>query len=215
MTEGAIQVRTGGAVLEALYGAGNGSDAVVLCHPHPLYGGSLHNNVISTMQMTFSRLGWSTLRFNSRGVGGSSGKYEGGEAEADDLIKIADFLREKGKTAIHLGGYSFGAWVSLKAIRKGLHAESVTLVSPPLDFMDFTGLSVPDARCLIVAGDRDDFCSTASLRDWLSGSEESGRNFELVILPGCDHFYSGFEDALYEKLRSFFGRRSGHTPPAT
>jgi hypothetical protein len=125
---------------------------------------------------------------------------------------IADFLREQGKNAIHLGGYSFGAWVSLMAIRNGFDAESFTLVSPPLDFMDFSGLSLPDAPCLIIVGDRDPFCSLASLKEWLPNHFSDDGSREVAILPGCDHFYSGFEDALAERIRLFL-QRSGDAPP--
>ena len=77
--------------------------------------------------------------------------------------------------------------------------------------MDFSGLSVPDAPCLIVVGDRDPFCSMASLKAWLSDHFSAGKNLEVAILPGCDHFYSGFEDALAKKIGVFL-QRPGDAP---
>jgi uncharacterized protein len=179
--------------------------AAVICHPHPLYGGSMDNNVVLAMQAAFRELGWSALRFNFRGVGRSSGEYADGIGEREDLRAVCRFLREQTDQVdtLCVVGYSFGAWVVLGAIGEGLALDRLILVSPPLDFMQFDGLRLPSVPCLITLGERDDFCRLASLDAWLATQPETGRHRNVVLVPGGDHFYWGKEGLLKDEIKSF------------
>jgi len=189
--------------LEACYEEGQGPAVGILCHPHPLYGGSMDNNVIAAMQSALRARGWGTMRFNFRGVGRSGGGFAEGEGEAEDVMAIASFLSLQGKTIVHLGGYSFGAWIVLKALGLGLQAISTVLVSPPIDFLPFDNLKLPQTPCLITLGDGDSFCTGASLKAWLAGQPDAAQTAETEIVPGCDHFYWGREGFLEGRISKF------------
>ena len=164
MSEAPVTIPCGNLLLEALCDRGNSPAAAVICHPHPLYGGSMDNNVVAALQKTLRNGGWGTLRFNFRGVGGSTGQHRGAQADTDDLLCVFAYLQQQGSTAVHLAGYSYGAWIGLRAIKVGLEPDTAILVSPPLDFLDFRGLHPPSCPCLITLGDQDDFCTVASVK---------------------------------------------------
>jgi alpha/beta superfamily hydrolase len=195
--------------LECRLAAGRRDELVVLCHPHPLYGGSMDNNVVLAARDACRQLGYGTLRFNFRGVGSSSGTHGGGEEEADDLQALLDELAGRPEAAggLHLAGYSFGAWVAVTAVARGVTPCSLLLFSPPVDFISFDGLSLPEIPCLITAGDFDDYCRRTSLDDWLSQAVR-GQEPVRVQLPG-DHFYFGQEEALKEAIVDFLGVSRG------
>ncbi len=219
MTEERVEIPSGGGItLEGLYRApGNpesgGRDGAVVCHPHPLYGGSMRNNVVEALAAAFHRWGAGTLRFNFRGVGGSGGSYAEGEGEAEDVKAAVSHVRARGAGAVHLAAYSFGAWVALKALRLGaVDPASLVLVSPPLDFLSFEHLALPRAPgaavpCLITLGEHDDFCSSRSFGNWLAPQLDAGIAVETEIFPRGDHFYGGRESALAERVARFLERR--------
>jgi alpha/beta superfamily hydrolase len=209
MSEEPVMIPCGMLLLEALFCPGSRADAAVICHPHPLYGGSMDNNVVSTLQKTLQNWGWGTLRFNFRGVGGSTGHHKGAQGDAEDLLTVFRYVRQQGKTNLHLAGYSYGAWIGLKAMKQGLQPNSATLVSPPLDFLDFSALQPPSCPCLITLGDQDDFCTVASLKKWVAPQSGVEDGALIEILPHCDHFYWGQERLLSEKITGFL-RRSFH-----
>ena len=205
MSEASVMIPNGSLRLEALFDQGNGVDAAVICHPHPLYGGSMDNNVVSALQKTLHDWGWGTLRFNFRGVGGSTGHHQGAQADAEDLLAVCQYLQQQGKKNLHLAGYSYGAWIGLKAMKLGLQPSTAILVSPPLDFLDFKGLAPPACPCLITVGNQDDFCAVASLKKWIVGAPEGRMPTLVEVLPHCDHFYEGREKLLGEKVTRFLG----------
>jgi uncharacterized protein len=212
-----IPIDDGKASLVGLFQEGKNGRTAVVCHPHPLYGGNMENNVVLAAQRAFAACGWGTLRFNFRGVGGSGGLAGQGEKDALDLIAVSEYLRSKDFalkdstskdfTSGHAGapdvaGYSYGAWVALEAIRQGLLPDSLLLFSPPLDFMSFEGLELPAGPILITIGNQDEFCSVESLRKWLSTQPRAG-NAVLEIFPYCDHFYWDFGRRLSAKIEAF------------
>jgi hypothetical protein len=147
--------------------------------------------------------GWGTLRFNFRGVGGSTGQHRGAQGDAEDLLTVFQYVQQQGKDSIHLAGYSYGAWIGLRAMNQGLKPNIAILVSPPLDFLDFRDLHPPSCPCLITVGDRDDFCSVASITKWISPQPKVKSGPLVEILPGCDHFYWDREKLLSEKVSGF------------
>ncbi|MHC1741633.1 MAG: alpha/beta hydrolase [Syntrophobacteraceae bacterium] len=190
-------------LLEAVVAEAGMTDVAVLCHPHPLYGGDMDNNVVMALDQCLMKMRWSTVRFNFRGVGRSSGTYGEGIAEAEDLASVISYVQERGARRIHLAGYSFGAWVVLTAMKRGLRAISTILASPPLDFMDFKTLGLPGGPTLIVLGDSDSFCAVESLHSWLGQQSPAAVPPRLAILPDCDHFYWGYEDQLEQQVSAF------------
>lgn len=207
MTETRVMIETGEHLLEGLFARGEiPSAGGMLCHPHPLYGGSMHNEIVSTMQRRLREWGWSTLRFNFRGVGASGGEYGEGKGEAEDVRAVAAYLFQEGIRDLHLAGYSFGSWVALKALAADLQPASLILVSPPVDFLRFADLQLPSCPCLITVGELDDFCAPESLQAWLSTQKTKTEPAEIEILEGCDHFYWGNETKLSAKISDFLNR---------
>lgn len=166
------------------------SGGVVICHPHPLYGGDMDNGVVIAIQEAFAERGFSTLRFNFRGVGASEGGYDGGRGEVEDLLAACRFMRARGMKALYGAGYSFGSWILLK----GCSVESfsgLVLVAPPLDILDFGGLKLPSSvPWLIIVGSRDEFCSQEKLRSWLEESsiKMNGSRNSVFLVNGDNHF---------------------------
>jgi hypothetical protein len=206
MSEKPLMIPSGNLLLEALYDEGNGVDMAVVCHPHPLYGGSMDNNVVTALQRALRDAGWETLRFNFRGVGGSTGQHRGAQADVDDLLMVMQYVQEQGGKKVHFAGYSYGAWIGLRAMKQGLQTNTAILVSPPLDFLDFRNLQPPSCSCLITVGDQDDFCAVESVRNWVAGVPEKESQLQVEILQDCDHFYWGSEARLTAKLASFLGQ---------
>ena len=150
--------------LEGRFLPGQAGPGVVITHPHPLFGGSMDNNVVWTAERAFHSRGWATLCFNFRGVGRSGGAYGNGEAETADVAAALDFLKSRSPGPHYLAGYSFGAYVAGRALLQGLVTEGALLIAPPINFMDLSWLpQVPGLR-LVVVGDLDELCPLADLR---------------------------------------------------
>jgi len=187
--------------LEGRLRAGDGGGGVVITHPHPLFGGSMDNNVVWAAGRAFAARRWTTLRFNFRGAGRSTGNYGGGLAEVADLAAALDFLKTRTPGPHYVVGYSFGAFVAARAMLNGLKADGVLLIAPPIAFMDLAFLpEVPTLR-LIVVGDRDELCPLADLQARLR--ESRGTPPELKVIAGADHFFGGAEEQLFKVLRDF------------
>lgn len=202
MSEVPLMIQLADVRLEALYEKENGREVAVLCHPHPLYGGAMDNNVVQALQTAFEDSGLGTLRFNFRGVGRSEGTYGRGQSEARDVLGMASYLRDQGVEVLHGAGYSFGAWVLLGAVRMGLQVESLVLASPPVDFLPFDDLELPAIPSLVTLGSSDQFCTVESLQSWLEGASRP-EQVSLEILPLCDHFYWECERTLTGFVTSF------------
>lgn len=189
-------------VLVGRHAEGHRPGAAAISHPHPLYGGSMDNNVVCAARDALAELGLSTLRFNFRGTGGSTGTHGDGVEEISDIRAAVRFLRKQhgDDTPIHLVGYSFGASVTLRTVNEGLVPTTLTLISPPLDFMAFGDLALPDLPTLLMVGGRDDYCSVASLQRWVG---EIGPDRQLVVAKGADHFWFGMERRVREGLTQF------------
>ena len=186
-------------MIESLLHKANPEKAVVICHPHSLMGGSMHNNVVETLQEAFAAENYTTLRFNFRGVGASTGHYDEGNGEQQDIIAVCQYLRERGFLELVFAGYSFGSWVGSKIIEKEVAPFSfIIFVAPPVDYFDFQWDNLKDKIDLIICGDSDQFCSLKILK------REAGKiNAPLEIIHGADHFYIGKEKALAEILKKF------------
>lgn len=205
-TEETVFFASGPLRLEGrLYRASGPDAAVVLTHPHPLYGGEMDNPVVTTLAWVYQRLGYSTLRFNFRGVGMSGGDYGDGIGEQDDARAAAAYLSGLGKTVTDLAGYSFGAWVNLGLDPPLATVRRQVLVAPPVLFLDFAPVAAPLAELAVIVGDRDTMAPLATLRALLPHWHPTAR---LCIVAGADHFFGAALDRLTAQIEAVLAEPS-------
>jgi alpha/beta superfamily hydrolase len=199
MQEENITITGGEVELEGRFVPGE-AGGVVVTHPHPLFGGSMSNNVVWTACRAFQARGFATLRFNFRGVGRSRGAYGGGQEETADIRAALAYLETRTPEPHYLAGYSFGAYVAVHALLEGAAFQGAILISPPIAFMELDCLpQAPRVRAIVV-GDQDDLCPLARLQGMWDKAVGPIMP-EIIILPDADHFYGGREEALYQVLR--------------
>ncbi|NOY44638.1 MAG: prolyl oligopeptidase family serine peptidase [Deltaproteobacteria bacterium] len=177
--------------------------AVVLCHPHPLYGGSMDVPVIGALTRVAGERGFATLRFNFRGVGGSTGRHGGGEAEVDDVAAAVAFLASRpgvDPDRMALAGYSFGAWVGGRAAARAGSLGALVAVAPPLARMPLDAWQSIRRPKLVVVGDRDEYCPLDLLEPWF---QELLPPKERAVLEGADHFLWGREAEVARRAAGF------------
>jgi alpha/beta superfamily hydrolase len=187
--------------LEGGFSPGTAGGGALITHPHPLFGGSMDNNVVWTAVRALENRGWAALRFNFRGVGRSTGAYGGGLEEVEDVAAALKFLKSRTPGPHLLVGYSFGAWVAARALLQGLEtAAGAVLISPPVAFMEMTWLPHVPRLKLLVAGDQDEICPLLDLKAMMAAVEPP---IAIVVIKGADHFYGGREEQLYKALRDY------------
>lgn len=174
------------------------SDRVaVVCHPHPLHGGTMQNKVAHTLARTFNSLGVPALRFNFRGVGNSDGDFDQGIGETEDALAVLDYASHRfpGRR-LWLAGFSFGARVALNvAARRAL--ELLITVAPPVGRLDMTGIPQPSCRWIIVQGGSDELVDPDAVVAWVDSLEPGP---ELMMFEEADHFFHGQLVVLRESL---------------
>jgi alpha/beta superfamily hydrolase len=176
---------------------------VILCHPHPQYGGDMHNPVVSTAAGVAFQEGFSTLRFNFRGVGSSGGSYSDGVGESEDVQTAIEYLFLKlnqSTLPLILVGYSFGAWAGLSSVIQDNRVKGMVAIAPPLELYDFNLLEGCKKKKLLVAGDQDFFCPVALLESWFEQLEEPK---SLAIIEGADHFFFAHTPFLVKPVKTF------------
>ncbi len=202
--ESSIRFSNGNITLEGMLNEQSNKDAIVICHPHPLYGGNMDNPVVMTIAQAFFEKGYTTLRFNFRGTGNSTGMFDDGIGEPDDVKAALNFLEEKGYTNRTLAGYSFGARMNAALVSKGVGIEDHIMVSPPVGFMSFDEIESMPFTGLIITGSNDDIAPVATVSEHIKRWKINPR-FE--ILDACDHFYSGCLTDLEDVLRAYLSKR--------
>jgi alpha/beta superfamily hydrolase len=151
MKEEKIYINNGSLIIEGLLFKASEEKSVVICHPHSLMGGSMHNNVVEAIQEAFAAEKISTLRFNFRGVGGSTGNYDEGRGEKEDILAVTEYLKKRDFGKIFFAGYSFGAWVGSKILAEKNNPFFCSIyVSPPIDYFDFEWSKLKDKINLII-----------------------------------------------------------------
>ena len=164
------------------------SAGVVICHPHPLYGGDMDNPVVVRVQEVCAGLGLATLRFNFRGVGDSGGTHGGGVGEQDDARAALEALtRATPGAPAAIAGYSFGARIAAQVASAEPRIGGLALIAPPLGMYDFAGIEGMRAPMLMVAGTNDSFCPAPDFAR-LGARLPSAT---LVSIEGADHFFFG------------------------
>jgi uncharacterized protein len=160
----------------------------VLCHPHPLYGGTMTNKVVHMLAKSFNELGMPAVRFNFRGIGSSAGTYDDGRGETADCEAVALWATRRWPAAkLVLGGFSFGGAVAIRAATTLQPAKLVT-VAPAIRKVEVGPEHVPSCPWLIVQGDKDELVDPHDIQQWAQGFP---RPPVLKYLPGVDHFFHG------------------------
>jgi uncharacterized protein len=161
---------------------------VVICHPHPFYGGDMDNPVVVRVQEVCGGLDLATLRFNFRGVGGSTGVHGEGVAEQDDARAALDVLEKAiGAGPLAIVGYSFGARIAATIAQRDMRLAAVGLIAPPLTMYDFASAVDSRVPTLVVAGTADPYCPPDSLAR-LTAKVPA---LNAVAIDGADHFFFG------------------------
>jgi len=189
--------------LEAIFEVPADADAiaaVVVCHPHPQHGGTMHNKVAHTLARTFLRLGFAALRFNFRGTEKSDGQFNEGIGELDDALAAIDWMREsqQGKP-LWLAGFSFGAAISVRAALAG-DISGLVSVAPAVSRFAAASTLQPQCPWLVVQGDEDELVELDETVDWFNSLEPGP---ELLVMEGAEHFFHGRLVDLREAVSGF------------
>ena len=168
----------------------------VIAHPLPTVGGTMENKIVTTLAKTFSQLGFAALRFNFRGVGASSGKFDNGNGEVDDALTVTRYALSKyGDLPLILSGFSFGGYVQARAAQQ-LSPRQLVLIAPAV-----TRYAMPPVppNTLLVHGELDEVVSLTDVMQWARP-----QRLPIVVLPGAVHFFHGRLDQLKEIVRDNF-----------
>jgi uncharacterized protein len=175
----------------------------VICHPHPLYGGTLQNKVVWTLARAFQQLGAPTIRFNFRGVGASSGTHDDGRGEVEDALAVIAHGRERWpNAALWLAGFSFGGVVALRAAATS-HPACLITIAPGISTIDVSGVPRPACPWLIVQGEADEVVPAQAVIAWARTLSPAP---ELLLMPAAGHYFHGLINELRDALVGFMRR---------
>jgi len=182
---------------------GDVAGIAVVCHPHPLHGGTLQNKVAHTLARAFVAQEFAALRFNFRGVGRSDGSFDDGRGERDDVLTAAAWLRDRHPgLPLWLGGFSFGAAMAIYAAAECGPAGLVS-IAPAVVRMAGTAFAQPQCPWLIVQGDRDELVDIDATVAWVDKLEPGP---ELLVIPDAEHFFHGKLVTLRQHIEDFVQR---------
>lgn len=165
----------------------------VVCHPHPLYGGTMTNKVVYSLAKAFNEAGAPAVRFNYRGVGASTGTYDDGNGETADALAVLEWAAQRWPGAkLWLGGFSFGGAVAIRAAA-ARDVERLVSVAPAIRRISVDTNSLPQCPWLIVQGDQDELVDPKDIQQWAQDlpPEKLSQAPRLVMLTGVEHFFHG------------------------
>lgn len=172
----------------------------VVCHPHPLHGGTLHNKVVFRAARGLEAAGVATLRFNFRGVGASQGRHDRGEGEMRDFeAAIAWMITQHPGLKVFAGGFSFGSWVASRAACEMPEVDAIFLIGAPINGTDLRYLRRCEKPTLLIHGTKDEFGDP----DKLAALVEASPRAEMVLVDGADHFFNRQLEVLEQTLRAW------------
>ncbi len=181
--------------------AGTPRGVAVLCHPHPLHGGTLTNKVVQTLARAFVQLGYTSVRFNFRGVGASQGGWDEGRGEVDDALAVIKATRAPGQVLV-LGGFSFGACIASQAARRlSEPAQRLVLVGPAVANFEVAPVG---ADTLVIHGEKDEVVALQDVFDWARP-----QSLPVTVLPGAGHFFHGQLAVLKQIVTGAWAPRTG------
>lgn len=200
-----VEIDGPGGVLQAVVedSGAQSSNYAVLCHPHPLMGGTMDNKVVTTLARAFQELAIPTVRFNFRGVGSSEGRFDAGIGETADADAVAAWgeAHWPGRRLM-LAGFSFGSFVALRLAQQR-PVEHLITIAPPVAMFDFKVMRSPNSPWLVVQGDADELVDAAGVEHWVQTLNPLPH---LIVMPGVGHFFHGrladLRDAVIAAIRS-------------
>ena len=159
---------------------------IILCHPHPLHGGTMHNKVVTIMERSMRELGLRTIRFNFRCAGESEGEHDEGYGETDDLFAVVEWVRRtRPNDDLWLGGFSFGSYITQR-VAQNLKLGQLITIAPPVDRYEFSQLQQPDCPWLVVMGDEDEVVALEDVKCWM---EDLNPQPEFLVMEEAGHFF--------------------------
>jgi alpha/beta superfamily hydrolase len=188
----------------AIPGGAGPFPAVIVCHPHPLYGGSMDNNVVWSLTQTLTQASFVSFKFNFRGVGESQGEFGHGIGEQEDVkaaICFVSTVKTVNSKRIGLAAYSAGAGFAFPIGFKDARIKALAAVSPPLNMFSFDFLTSCPKPKFLVSGSRDDFTPTNRFLEFCQNLPEPK---ECENIEGADHFWRGYESRLADRVTAFF-----------
>ncbi len=194
--------------LEALYHVQKKpqSPIAILLHPHPQHGGSMHNKIVFALYKAFNAHGFTTLRFNFRGVGRSQGKFDNGEGELSDAATALDWLQAQNPNAstCWVAGFSFGAWIAMQLLMRRPEMDGFITISPPANKYDFSFLAPCPVSGLIIQGNQDEVVPhtpVGTLAHKLNS--QKGIHVDYRLVENADHFFTNHMGALGDHLNDY------------
>jgi hypothetical protein len=182
----------------------------LILHPNPQKGGTMNNRIAYTLFQAFSDRGFSTLRFNFRGVGKSQGVYDGGEGELSDAASALDWLQSvnPNASAVWVGGFSFGAWIGMQLLMRRPEIDGYVSVSPPANLYDFNFLAPCPNEGLIIQGDKDQVVTMDSVDRLVQKLREQRgeKGVDYRVINGAGHFFNDHVDTLTRHVQDHLDR---------
>ncbi|MFN3701009.1 MAG: alpha/beta hydrolase [Alphaproteobacteria bacterium] len=182
--------------------------ALVL-HPNPEHGGTMNNKISYMMFQNFVERGFSTLRFNFRGVGRSQGIYDRGEGELSDAASALDWMQEINQNApyVWVGGFSFGAWIGMQLLMRRPEIQGFVAVAPPANMYDFSFLAPCPTSGLVLQGAKDDVVQEEAVSKFVEKVQvQKGVKIDYRVLPEANHFFHGYTDILAEHMHDHMNK---------
>lgn len=194
--------------IESRYTHNNRTDspAVLVLHAHPGHGGNMNNFLSLKLHKNFSDLGFSTLRFNFRGVGKSDGEHDGSEGELSDSAIALDWIQNQNQSAKQywICGISFGAWIGMQLLMRRPEISRFILLAPPAGKYDFNFLAPCPASGLIVSGEKDNLIDHDVLKNLVKRlNRQDNIGVQHDVVKGSDHFFSNYESQVLQKLNAY------------
>ena len=197
------------------HGEGNTAPIALMLHPHPQHGGTMNNKVIYTLYHGFARRGFSVLRFNTRGVGRSQGRFDNGMGELPDAAAALDWLQTMNADAksCWIAGYSFGAWIGMQLLMRRPEIDCFVSVAPPANSYDFGFLAPCPSSGLIVGAEKDEVVPLPDIQKLVARlSLQKGITVESKTVKGANHFFHDALDRLALDVDKYVAKCLIHPP---
>lgn len=181
----------------------------LILHPSPEHGGTMNNKITYNMFQAFTARGFSTLRFNFRGVGRSQGIFDRGEGELSDAASALDWMQEINPNApyVWVGGFSFGAWIGMQLLMRRPEIHGFIAAAPPANMYDFSFLAPCPTSGLVMQGTKDDVVDEPSVADFVDKIQlQKGIALDYRIIDGANHFFHGYSDIMVEHIHDHLNK---------
>ena len=186
-----------------------GAPIALVLHPHPEFGGTMNHKIVLAMYESFVKRGFSTLRFNFRGVGRSQSTFDNGQGEMSDAASALDWVQAHNPNAqsCWIGGFSFGAWISTQLMMRRPEIKGFISIAPPAKEHDFSFLAPCPASGLILHGEKDEIVPMEDV-DKLAAKLQSQKNIvvDYEIIKGCDHFFANHMPKLVKHVNDYLDK---------